>query len=141
MSDEPSKKRKRVKEEKLEIKKGEFYEIDDLIKVYQDDLKWCENLKFFKIIKDWSDMLLGGTWIQIMTQKKSSKPEIKDCLSCSVASAQLERVFGEMSDYSRDPKRNRLSSTSALEYHQFATGARFKKVAKSYIDCPLQVEE
>jgi len=32
MSDEPSKKRKRVKEKKLEIKKGEFYEIDDLIK-------------------------------------------------------------------------------------------------------------
>ena len=45
MSDEPSKKRKRVKEKKLEIKKGELYEIDDLIKVYQDDLKWCENLK------------------------------------------------------------------------------------------------
>ena len=109
MSDEPSKKRKRVKEKKLEIKKGEFYEIDDLIKVNQDDLKWCENLKFFNI--------------------------------CPVASAQLERVFGEMSDYSRDPKRNRLSSTSALEYHQFATGARFKKVAKSYIDCPLQDEE
>ena len=50
MSDEPSKKRKRVKEEKLEIKKGEFTEIDDLIQTYQEELKWCEDLKFFKII-------------------------------------------------------------------------------------------
>ena len=69
MSDEPSKKRKRVKEEKLEIKKGEFYEIEDLIKVYQDDLKWCENLKFFKIIKD-------GNWTgQICCSGECLKPE------------------------------------------------------------------
>ncbi|CBY43619.1 unnamed protein product, partial [Oikopleura dioica] len=63
------------------------------------------------------------------------------CLSCPVASAQLERVFGQMSDYSRDPKRNRLTSLSALEYHQFATGARFKNVAKMYLDDPFPAKD
>ncbi|CBY41982.1 unnamed protein product [Oikopleura dioica] len=63
------------------------------------------------------------------------------CLSCPVASAQLERVFGQMSDYSRDPKRNRLTSLSALEYHQFATGAKLKNVAKMYLDDPFPAKD
>ncbi|CBY33614.1 unnamed protein product [Oikopleura dioica] len=52
MAESLSKKRKHVIEKKLEIKKGEFYELDDIIEVYQNEKKWCKELKFFKIIHD-----------------------------------------------------------------------------------------
>jgi len=52
MTEVVSKKRKLLKTEKVEIKDGEYSEIDDLVKTYQNDLKWCNDLKFFKIIKN-----------------------------------------------------------------------------------------
>ena len=56
MAESLSKKRKHVIEKKLEIKKGEFYELDDIIEVYQNEKKWCKELKFFKIIHDESSI-------------------------------------------------------------------------------------
>jgi hypothetical protein len=52
MADKNQAKKRKINQGKIEIKRGEFKEVDEIVDFFQNEKKWCEDLKFYKITVD-----------------------------------------------------------------------------------------